>query len=248
MKQPLSLPRRWMGDLVQLAQSTPSATVRRTMQLVPLAAARQIASPRPGWCAMIVKAYAMLAARRPVLRQIYLPCPWPHLYEHPNNVATVAIARSDEEAVYFARLHNPETLPLWEIEKWLQGVRETPTNRVAEFRQLAGWSRLPRPVRRAGWWFVQKTSGERHATTLGTVGVSSLAGWGALDARPLSVWTMAVSYGPLARDGSMDVCLTYDPRVRDAVTVATALADLEDVLLGEIVNELGYLRELEAAA
>jgi hypothetical protein len=247
MNQPLSLPRRWMGDLVQLAQATPSATLRRTMQLVPLAAVRQIASPRPGWCAMMVKAYAMLAARRPVLRQIYVPLPWPHLYEHSCNVATVAVARTDEDAVYFARLQNPETLSLWDLEKWLRATRETQLNRVAEFRQLARWSRLPRPIRRAGWWLVQNTSGQRHATTLGTFGVSSLAGWGALDAKPLSVWTMALSYGPVARDGSVDVCLTYDPRVRDAATVATALADLEDVLLGEIVNELGYLRELEAA-
>jgi hypothetical protein len=106
---------------------------------------------------------------------------------------------------------------------------------------------LPVPIRQAGWWFVKNTSGVRHAETLGTFGVSSLAGWGALDAMPLSVWTMALSYGPLSRDGSMDVCLRYDPRVRDAVTVARALADLEDVLTGEIVNELGYLRGLEAA-
>ncbi len=247
MKQSLSLPRRWMGDLAQLAQKTPTATLQRTMQLTSLAAARQIASPRPGWCAMMVKAYALLADRRPVLRQIYTSLPWPHLYEHPGNVATVAIDRPDEDGVYFARLHDPESLSLGDIENWLRRVREMPADRVAEFRQLANWSRLPRPLRRAGWWLVKNTSGQRHATTLGTFGVSSLARWGSLDTKPLSVWTMALSYGPMVQDGRMDVCLSYDPRVRDAGSVAEALVDLEDVLLGEIVNEVGYLRELEAA-
>jgi hypothetical protein len=197
---------------------------------------------------MMLKAYSLLAARRPVLRQIYVPLPWPHLYQHPTNVATVAVARADADAVYFARLANPESLSLWEIEKRLQQYRETPVERVAEFRQLARWSRLPRPIRRAGWWLAKNTSGPRQAATLGTFGLSTLAGWGALDAKPLSVWTMAVSYGSLGRDGRMDVCLSYDPRVRDAVPVARALSDLEDVLTGEIVNELGYLRDLEAAA
>jgi hypothetical protein len=244
---PLPAPRRWMSDLVQLARSTPTATVQRTMFLNRLATARQGAWPRPGWCALFLKAYSLLAARRPVLRQIYMPLPWPHLYEHPTNVATVAIARPDEDAVFFARLESPETLGLWAIEKRLQELRERPIAQVADFHRLAKWSRLPGPIRRLGWRLAKSLSGPLHAATLGTFGLSTLAGLGALHSQPLSLWTMALSYGPLARDGRTEVCLSYDPRVRDAPTVARALSDLEDVLLGEIVNELGYLRDLEAA-
>jgi hypothetical protein len=94
---------------------------------------------------------------------------------------------------------------------------------------------------------VRNGSGQLHAQELGTYGLSTVAGRGALELRVLTPWTMTLHYGPLGPDGTVDVCLTHDQRVCDAASVAGTLADLEDVLKGEIVNELGYLRDLEAA-
>src|SRR5713226_8952981 len=102
----LSLPRRFICDLVHFAHKVPTVPVERRMCLAEVAAARQAARPRPSWCAVFTKAYACVAAARPELRRAYLSFPTPHLYEHPLNVASVAVERrfGDEDAVFFAHL------------------------------------------------------------------------------------------------------------------------------------------------
>src|SRR5579864_4603640 len=89
----LSLPRRFIGDLLHFARKVPTVPVQRRMNIAPLQAARRQAVPRPSWCSLFTKAYAMVAAARPELRRAYLSFPWPHLYEHSISVASVAIER-----------------------------------------------------------------------------------------------------------------------------------------------------------
>jgi hypothetical protein len=246
---PLSLPRRYMGDLIHLAQQVPTRTLQRTMRLNRVLSARQAAWPRPGWCAIFTKAYAMVAARRPTLRQMYVPFPWAHLYEHPANIATVAVNREfgDDEAVLFAQLHAPEQMTLLDIDRCLRDHKERPLETIDSFRYLLRLSRLPRPVRRAWWWLAANGSGKRQARQLGTFGVNAVASLGASSLEMISPWTTALNYDVFAADGSLDVRVTYDHRVRDAARVARVLEDLEDVLKGEILNELRYLRDVEAA-
>ncbi|HZU36958.1 MAG TPA: hypothetical protein VFA18_13650, partial [Gemmataceae bacterium] len=55
---PLSLPRRFIGDLLHFAQKVPSVPVQRRMNLAAVVAARNVAAPRPSWCAIFTKAYA----------------------------------------------------------------------------------------------------------------------------------------------------------------------------------------------
>src|SRR5262245_10609106 len=118
----LSLQRRFMVDLIHEAAKVPSQTMERQMDLSRLVTARQAAWPCPAWCAIFVKAYAIVAKRRPQLRWIYRPLPWPHLYEHTENIASIAIARQyeDYDAVFFARLGCPEKLGLVEIDRALR--------------------------------------------------------------------------------------------------------------------------------
>src|SRR5437016_11496079 len=106
---PLSLPRRFICDLLHFAGRVPTVPVQRRMHLAPVLAARQAARPRPGWCAIFTKAYAFVAAARPELRRAYLSFPWPRLYEYPDNVASVAVERlyEDEPAVFFGRIRSP---------------------------------------------------------------------------------------------------------------------------------------------
>ena len=53
---PLSLPRRFICDLLHFAQQIPSVPVQRRMHLGPVAAARAAAEPRPSWAAVFIKA------------------------------------------------------------------------------------------------------------------------------------------------------------------------------------------------
>src|SRR5437016_11564805 len=90
-KLALSLPRRWICDFLHFAQKVPTVPVQRRMNIAPLMAAREQALPRPSWCALFTKAYAMVAAGRPELRRMYQTFPWTHLYEHPTSVASIGV-------------------------------------------------------------------------------------------------------------------------------------------------------------
>ena len=245
----LSLPRRFIGDLVHFAQRVPSVPVQRVMQLASLVSARQRATPSPSWCAIFTKAYALVASAYPELRRAYLSFPQPHLYEHPINVASIAVERRfrDEDAVFFIHLKNPEKLTLQELDGQLRRAKEQPIEQISSFRRVLLVSRVPWPLRRLIWWTGLNVSGRKRAQYLGTFGVSVYSGLGAASLHPLSPLTTALNYGVIASDGSVDVRLVYDHRVLDGATVARALADLERVLTHEILAELRYLEKVEAA-
>ncbi len=246
---PLSLPRRLVGDVVHFAHQVPTVPVQRRMNLAVVAAARAAAHPKPSWCALFTKAYAIVTAATPSLRRAYLSFPWPHLYEHPVSVASIAFERhyGDDEAVFFAQLRSPEQLSLAELDTWLRQHKEQPLERVAAFRRALQVSSLPRPVRRLIWWIALNAWGRKRARYLGTFGVSVYASLGAASLHPLSPLTTTLNYGVLEADGTLDVRLIYDHRVLDGATVARALGDLERVLQGEILVELRYLQALGAA-
>jgi len=245
---PLSLPRRLMCDLLYYAQQIPSVPVQRHMDLTEVIAAREAAAPRPSWCAIFTKAYGFVTAAYPELRRCYLSFPWPRLYEHPVNVAMLAVERDygDEKAVFFAHIDDPHTLALPEIDAKLRRYKEAPLESVGTFRRCLLISRLPRFLRRWLWWYALNVSGRKRVRFLGTYGVTVYGGLGAASLHPRGVMTTTLNYGHIS-DGGVDVRLVYDHRVLDGCTVARALADLERVLRHEIVAELGYYRAVEAA-
>jgi hypothetical protein len=246
---PLSLHRRFICDLVYFAQKVPAAMVQRRMHLAPAAAGRQAAAPRPSWCALFAKAFAFVAAARPELRRAYMPFPWPHLYEHPTSIVSIAIERrlGDEDAVLFAHLRGPEQKGLQELDAQLQHCKEAPVEKVGLFRRIRRVSRLPRPLRRLLWWTALNVSGRWRARHLGTFGLSVVAGLGAAIPHLLSPLTATLNYGVIDADGVVDVCLTFDHRVLDGATAARALEDMERALNGEILTELRYFQALDAA-
>jgi hypothetical protein len=246
---PLSLPRRFICDLLHFARQVPTVPVERRMDLAAVAAARQDARPRPSWAALFTKAYGLVVAARPELRRAYLAFPWPHLYEHPAGIVSVAVERpfAGEEAVFFGQVRGAERLGLAELDACLRRFKEEPVERFSSFRRALLLSRLPRPVRRLAWWVGLNCWGRKRAAYFGTHGLSVYAGLGAASLHPLSPLTTTLNYGVMAADGSLDVRLIYDHRVLDGCTVARSLEDLERTLKGEILNELGYLRSVEAA-
>ena len=245
----LSLPRRFVCDLMHLARQVPTVPVQRRMNLASLAEARRLAMPKPSWCAIFTKAYAFVASAYPELRRAYLSFPQPHLYEHPISVASIAVERrfGDEDAVFFIHLKNPEKLSLQELDGQLRRAKEQPIEKISSFRRVLLVSRLPWPLRRLVWWVGLNVSGRKRAHYLGTFGVSVYSGLGAASLHPLSPLTTALNYGVIASDGSVDVRLVYDHRVLDGATVARALAELQRVLMCELLAELQTLQSAEAA-
>lgn len=246
---PMSLPRRFMTDMLYFAKQVPLCAQQRTMHLAPVAAARARCTPRPGWCALFTKAYALVAARRPPLRRAYMPWPWAHFYEHPYSIASVALERQwqEEEAVFFTHIRGPENQTLAFIEQYLRRCKDDPVETIPVYRRQLYTTRLPRPVRRLLWRLGLHLSGKRRARYMGTFGVSVTAALGSAGIRQLSPLTTTLSYGVLGADSSLDVRLTYDHRVLDGGNVARALAELEDVLKGAILAELEGMAPAAAA-
>jgi hypothetical protein len=247
---PLSLPRRFICDMLHFAHYVPSVPVQRRMQLADVVAARTAAAePRPSWCGIFTKAYAIVTDANPVLRRAYLSFPWPHLYQHPTNIATIAVERQygDEEAVFFLHLPHPETRTLQEIDDKLRRYKELPLEHLGAIRRALRTARWPLPVRRFLWWFGLNVSGGKRARFFGTSGISVYGGIGASSLHPLSVLTSTLNFGVIDPDGGVDVRLVYDHRVLDGSAVARALRDLEEVLHHPIQAELRSMRAAEAA-
>ena len=246
---PLSPPRRLMGDFLHFAGKVPSAPVERRMNLAPLVAARDRASPKPGWCSIFTKAWGFACAAHPALRRSYLSFPLPRLYQHPTNVATIAVERpyGGDDAVFFIQMTQPERQPLLEIDKRLKWFKDRPLDSAAVLVRQMKLAALPRPLRRLLWWSALNLSGRRRARLLGTYGVTAYSGLGAASLHPPGLLTSTLTYGVVEPDGSVPVRVVYDHRTLDGGTVARALADVERVLLHDIVAELRYLEALEAA-
>jgi hypothetical protein len=235
----LSLPRRFIADLLWASHGVEAVTFERRMNLAPLVAARQESAARPGWCAIFTKAFGLVCARRAELRCSYLSYPWPRLHESASNVAAVAVERrlDGEEAVLIAHLRDPERRSLTEIEAWLRQCRHAPAEQIGSFRRILQITRLPRPLRRL-FWLLALNWGRHRCRFLGTFGVSVTAGLGATALGVRCPLTTILHYGIFDDDGHIDVRLTFDHRVLDGGNVARALCDLEDVLCGEILAEL----------
>jgi pyruvate/2-oxoglutarate dehydrogenase complex dihydrolipoamide acyltransferase (E2) component len=236
----LSLPRRIICDYLHFARQVPSVPVQRRMRIGALIEARSRLAPRPSWFAIFLKAFALISAARPQMRRAYLSFPWPHLYEHPINVISVAIERpfGDEDAVFFAPIRQPEARALGDIDRKVRELKDQPIETQGAFRRLLWIARLPLPARRLLWWVGLNGFGRKRAQYLGTAGVSVYAGLGASSLHPLSLLTTTLNYGVIEADGSVDVRITYDHRVLDGASVARALAEMERALHRDILKEL----------
>lgn len=236
----LSLQRRFVCDLLHFAKKLPSIPSQRRMRLADVVAARASQSNHVSWCAIFLKAYAIVSATRPELRRSYMPLLWPHLYEHPINVANFSLERehNGESGVFFAQIPKPELLSLADLDALVRHHKTAPIESVPSFSRALLLSRLPLPLRRLVWWLGLFSDGVVRAHFFGTFGISVVAAFGAGALHILSPLTTTLNYGTFEPDGTIDVRLTYDHRVLDGATVARALAALEEVLHGEIHAEL----------
>jgi hypothetical protein len=227
--------------LLHFARKVPLCPLERSCDLSELAVLRQGASRKISWSVLFLKAYGLVALERPQLRQAYLRWPWPHLYEHPHNVAMLAMNRSEseEDRLYWGRFDKPEERTLIELQTKLDNYKTAPTRSV--FRTQERLSRLPTPLRRLSWWLALNLSGAKRARQLGTFGMSTLAGQGVINRYHPNCLSTSLTYGPMDSSGKMLVTLLFDHRIADGNCIAGALTDLEAVMRGPIADELKML-------
>lgn len=245
---PLSRPRRLVGDLLHFAAGVPTIPVQRRMDLGAVAAARARCPARPPWAAVFAKGFALVAAEVPELRRAYLKLPWPHLYEYPASVASVAVEREyrGERTVLFLRIKDPAGLAVEDVGRRVRAAAADPLDEVRDFRRALRFAGLPRVVRRPLWW-VGLNLGRPRAHLFGTFVVSAYPALGAESLHPLSPLTATLTYGLVGADGRADVRVVYDHRVLDGGTVARALVRLEQVLNTAVAAELVGSRVRAAA-
>jgi len=235
----ISLPRRFIIDLMRASMGVPFVSLSRPLNVRQLVEARAAIARPPGWAAIFVKAFSLVAKDEPVLRRLYAKWPWPHFYELPRSAAMVAIARVEdgEDCVMLERVAAPDELPLGAIDAQIRRAKDAPIEEIPGFRRILKAARLPLPLRRLGWW-VALNIGRLHGNNFGNFTVTSVAAYGGGQLHAISPGPFVVSYGRVGPDQSIDVVIRWDHRVSDAALIARTLTRLEQVLNTEISAEL----------
>jgi hypothetical protein len=235
----LSPGRRLVGDLMRFSTDIPRITVQRRMNIAPVVHARRELDPRPSWTAIFMKGYALLSQETPDLRRAYVKLPWPHLYEYPSSIASLAFEREHggERVVLLDRIGAPESRSLDQIVKKIRASQTRPVMEVKEFRRALRMARSPALVRRFLMW-LGLNIGRQRPNYFGTFQLSVYSGLGAESLNPLTPLTTLLNYGPIGEDGSVDVRVHYDHRVMDGANVARALERLEIIMNTVVADEL----------
>jgi hypothetical protein len=241
------MPRRLVADLMHASMRVPFVSLTRPLNVRQLLEARALAAQPPGWAAIFVKAFAVLAKDQPVLRTLYAKWPWPSFYELPRSVAMVAIARVEDgqDCVLPQKVPAADELPLAEIDAQIRHAKDAPIDEVPAFRKILRVTRLPLPLRRF-MWLIGLNFGRQRANWFGSFGVTSVAAYGAGELHALSPGPFILSYGVVKQDQAIDVVIRWDHRITDAALMAKALTRLEQVLNTEITAELrGHRQQAE---
>ena len=169
--------RRMVADWMFFCRHVPVVVAERRMELGAVCRARQLCAARPSWVAIFIKAFALVAARRPELRQTYRSFPWPHLYEHPRSLALVTLERVEggEPVVVLTKLKTPDNLPLWYLDDKVRECQDQPLQHFPIYRRALRTLWLPWIFRRWLLWGAFNLSGRFCAETIGTFALTSPA-------------------------------------------------------------------------
>lgn len=238
--------RRLSWDLLWFNKSVPLCGHDRLCQLSTLAEARKNAGVRISWPAIFIKAFALVAADVPELRQTWHRWPWAQLYQHPCSVGTLTVQREvkGQRWLFWGKIPAPETLSLLQIQERIDSFATGSAREM--FGREQKLARLPTILRRLIWGWNLHVAKRKRANRLGTFFLSTLAGRGAEIQVPPSIHTGCLTYGPLDTNGISRVTLAYDHRVMDGALVAEVLRTLEGILLKTLQGELLQLRDSEA--
>jgi hypothetical protein len=240
----ISLPRRLVADLMHASIRVPFVSLSRPLDVRQLLEARALAAQPPGWAAIFVKAFSLVAKNEPVLRTLYNKWPWPCFYELPRSIAMIAIARVEDgqDCVLPQKVPAADELPLSEVDAQIRHAKDAPVSEVPAFRKILRVTRLPLLLRRM-MWLIGLNFGRQRANWFGSFGVTSVAAYGAGELHALSPGPFILSYGVVEPDQTIDVVIRWDHRITDAALIANTLTRLEKVLNTEIAGELRSQRQ-----
>lgn len=240
----ISLPRRFIIDLMRASIRVPFVSLSRTLDIPELLEARALATQPPGWAATFVKAFALVAKDEPVLRTLYAKWPWPHFFEMPRSIAMVAIARVEDgqDCILPEKVTAPDEMPLTAIDALIRRAKHSPIEEVATFRRIVRATRLALPLRRLGW-AINLNLPRLHANNFGNFGVTSVAAYGPGELHAVSPGPFIVTYGVVNADQTINVVIRWDHRITDAAFIAKVLTRLEHVLNSQISAELRGQRQ-----
>ncbi len=235
----ISVPRRLVADLMHASVRVPFVSLARPINIRSLLEARAQTAQPPGWAAIFVKAFALVAKDQPVLRTLYVKWPLPAFYELPRSVAMVAIARVEDgqDCVLPQKVTAPDEMPLTEVDALIRHAKNAPIDEVPAFRKMLRTTRLPLPLRRL-IWAIGLNFGRQRANYFGSFGVTSVAAYGAGELHAMSPGPFVLSYGVEKPDQTIEVVVRWDHRITDAALIAKALTRLEQVLNAEIAAEI----------
>lgn len=247
--RPLSLPRRWVGDILHFSRQVPIITGERGIRIRPLVAARRATPRPPSWSALVLKAIGLVGQKIPEVRQSYLSFPWARIHEMPYSVGTVVMDREYDggHAVFACPLLHPEQLPLREIQAKVDGWKTGPVESHGPLRRMVRTSRLPTPVRRALWWYGLNVDGYQKARNFGTFAINCLAGYRARITQMCFPVTTFLYYGLPEKDGTMCLQMGFDHRVYDGYAAGRLMSEMETALNGPIAAEVDALRASESS-
>ncbi len=224
---------------MRASRDVPFVSLSRSIAIGPLLDARAATACPPGFAALFVKAFALVARDEPVLRTLYVKWPWPCFYELPRSVATVTIARVEngEDCVLPQRIAGPENMTLAEIDAMIRQGKEAPLGDVPMFRKIMRATRLPLPLRRFAWW-VGLSFGRQRANWFGNFSVTSVAACGGGELLALSPGPFIINFDLVQPDQTIRLLIRWDHRVTDGAMIARTAIRLAQVLNGELAAEL----------
>lgn len=240
----ITLPRRLVADLMHASIRVPFVSLSRPLDVRQLLEARALVAQPPGWAAIFVKAFSLVAKDQPVLRTLYNKWPWPCFYELPRSIAMIAIARVEDgqDCVLPQKVPAADELPLIEVDAQIRHAKDAPISEVPAFRKILRVTRLPLLLRRV-MWLIGLNFGRQRANWFGSFGVTSVAAYGAGELHALSPGPFILSYGVVEPDQTIDVVIRWDHRITDAALIAKTLTRLEQVLNTEIAGEICSQRQ-----
>jgi len=238
--RPLSLPRRWVRDIMYFGRKSYWAGGNTVINIASLAAARRAYCPSISHAALLVKAVALVGQRWPQLRQAYMPFPFPHFYLHPHTVATIVVEREwrGEHVVLFDQIQRPEEKSLAEIDRLLRGMKRGPVEGISGFRHLIRMARIPWPIRGLVWRFGLYFSGRLRAKYFGTLSINSIVARRTEIMQSVTPLTFAFYYGVIEPNGDMPLQIIADHRVIDGAPTRRVATELQSILNTELVTEL----------
>ncbi len=230
-------------DIVRMATKMPRVGLLSDLEIGALAEVRRQISPKLAWNVILMKAYAQIAERHPELRQIYVPFPWPHIYQHDRNVCMMTVNRvvGGEQCLFFARFEQPESKSLVELQRQYDQVREAPIEQIKQFRHQLRFARCPWYLRRLGYWIMRNVWVRKAASHMGTFGMTLSSFRDTYGTVHLGPNTTTLGVDPISRGGKSRTLLTFDHRLIDGKPAVDLMDDLGRQLRGPILAEMQRL-------